>query len=107
MDKIGMREWVSALEGMIDNKLRKWKKENKIENGEAVQLRWTWEQTHIHLDVFWEDNKESVNLDYLSPRVKQAYRWHGLNNISFNRTMDRVGNLAMITLHPPIDPLDG
>lgn len=104
MDKIGMRDWVTSLEGVVDNKLRKWRKENKIENGEVVHLRWQFEQTHIQLDVFWKDNMECVNLKYISPRVDQSFQWHGLDDVTFNRVMDRVGNLGMITMHPPIDP---
>lgn len=105
MDKLAMREWVSSLEEVIDNKLRKWRKEPKIENGEAVQLAWQYEQTHIQLDVFWEDKKETVNMQYLSPRIDHSYQWHGLDDRTFNKVMDRVGNLAQVTMHPPIDPL--
>jgi hypothetical protein len=106
MEKIDMREWVAALEDVVDNKLNKWKKEPKMENGEAVQLRWTWEQTHIHIDIFWMDGHESLNLQYLSPRIDHHYRWHGLDDRSFNNVMDRVGNLAQVTMHPPIDYMD-
>lgn len=104
MDKIAMREWVAALEEVIDNKLRKWKKENKIENGEAVQLRWQFEQTHINIDIFWEDRKETVKLQYLSPRADHQFIWHELNDKTFNKVMDRVGNLAQVTMHPPLEP---
>lgn len=106
MGKIAMREWVSALEGIIDNKLRKWRKENPIENGEAVHLRWQFEQTHMQLDIFWQDKKESVTLKYLSPRITHEYLWHGLDDRTFNKVMDRVGNLAQVTMYPVIDPLD-
>lgn len=106
MDKIGMREWVASLEGIIDNRLRKWRKSNKIENGEAVHLAWIWEQTHINLIVFWEDKKESVSVKYMSPRIDHAYHWHGLDDRTFNKVMDRVGNLAQVTMFPPIDPMD-
>lgn len=106
MNKIEMREWVASLEQVVDNKLRKWRKDSKIENGEAVQLRWQWEQTHVHLDVFWEDKKESVHMLYLSPRVSHSYHWHELNDRTFNKVMDRVGNLAQVTMYPIIDPLD-
>lgn len=104
MEKYDMREWVSALEAVVDNKLKKWKKENKVENGESVQLRWQFEQTHMHLDIFWEDHKESVIFHYLSPRIDHSYRWHGLDETTLNRVMDRVGNLAQVTLCPPIEP---
>ncbi len=106
MDKIGMREWVAALEEVLDNKLNRWRKENKIENGEVVQLRWQFEQTHFHLDIFWHDKQETVNLSYLSPRITHSYQWHDLNDRTFNKVMDRVGNLAQVTMHPPIDPMD-
>lgn len=104
MNKVDMRFWVSSLEEVIDKKLHKWWKEKKIENGEAVQLRWQYEQTHLHLDIFWEDGKETVNLLYLSPRTDHRFQWHGLNDKSFSNAMDRVGNLAQVTMHPPIDP---
>lgn len=106
MDKISMRDWVASLEEVIDNKLKKWRKENKIENGESVQLRWQFEQTHIHLDIFWEDKKESVNFKYMSPRIDHSYQWDGLTDKTFNRIMDRVGNLAQVTMYPPIDALE-
>lgn len=104
MDKVNMREWVASLEGIIDNKLRKWKKESKIENGEAVQVRWQYEQTHIIIDIFWEDDKEAVHLHYIAPRASHRFTWHGLSDKTFNRVMDRVGNLAQVTMYPPIEP---
>jgi len=106
MNKIDMREWVASLEVMLDNKLKKWHKFAKWENGENVQLRWQYEQTHIQLDVFWENGVETVRLKYLSPRGDHDFMWHGLTDKTFNRIQDRVGNLAMTTLHPPIDPED-
>jgi hypothetical protein len=106
MDKIGMRDWVASLEGIIDNKLRKWKKENRIENGEAVQLRWQFEQTHVHMDIFWRDKQESITLKYIGPRASHEYLWHGLDDRTFNKICDRVGNLAQVTMYPPIDLLD-
>lgn len=106
MEKFDMRGWVSALEEICDNKLRKWRKENKIENGESVHLQWQYEQTHFRIDIFWEDKKESVRLKYLSPRITHEYLWHGLDDRTFNKVMDRVGNLAQVTMHPPIDPMD-
>lgn len=106
MDKYDMRAWIISLEAIIDDKLKKWKKENKMENGEAVQMRWQWEQTHFQLDIFWQDGQEAAVLTYLSPRVTHTYRWSGLNSNTFSKVMDRVGNLAQITLHPPIDPYD-
>jgi hypothetical protein len=102
MEKIDMRNWVSSLESVIDNKLRKWRKENKIENGEVVQLRWQFEQSHIHLDIFWHDKAEIAHLQFFSPRTDHSFRWHDLNDVTFNRIMDRVGNLAQITMHPPV-----
>lgn len=104
MEKHDMREWVASLEEMIDNKLKKWRKENKIENGEAVHLRWQWEQTHMQIDVFWEDSKETLTLEYMSPRSSHSYMWHGLDDKTFNRVQDRIGNLAQNAMHPPIDP---
>lgn len=106
MDKIDMRDWVASLEEVIDNKLKKWRKTPKVENGECVQLRWTWDQAHLHLDIFWHDKRESVNLQYLSPHTDHSYQWQELNDKTFNKIMDRIGNLAQITMHPPIDPTD-
>lgn len=104
MDKYNMREWVASLEEMVDIKLKKWRKENKIENGEAVHFRWQWEQTHIQMDIFWEDGKETLKLEYLSPRTSHSFMWHGLSNSTFNHVQDRVGNLAQAAMHPPIGP---
>ena len=101
-----MREWVAALEEVIDNKLKQWKKESRIENGECVQVEWQFEQTHIIIDIFWHDHEETVHLQYFGPRAKHAFTWHGLNDKTFNRVMDRVGNLAQITMHPPMEPRD-
>ena len=106
MNKIDMREWTSALEEMIDNKLSKWIKRNPIQNGESILLGWQFEQTCMSLFVFWEDGKESVNLQCIGPRVSHSYFWNGLTDKTFNQVADRVGNLAQIVMHPPIDPLD-
>ncbi len=106
MDKAGMRDWVAGLEGMIDNKLKKWNKLNKIENGESIKIRWQFLQTDIVLKIFWEEEKELVILDYDGPRIDHHFKWHGLNNKTFNNVQDRIGNLAMSALHPPIDPED-
>lgn len=100
MDKLQMRDWIASLEQVVDNKLKRWKKENKIENGESVQMRWQYQHTHVHLDVFWEDQKEFVSLHYISPRATHAFRWHGLKDETFNNVMDRIGNLAQVTMYP-------
>lgn len=99
-----MRIWVSSLEEIVDNKLKKWKKDPKIENGEAIQLRWQFEQSHIMMDIFWEDHQETVHFQFLSPRTSHRFEWHGLTAKTLNKVMDRVGNLAQITMYPPIDP---
>lgn len=99
-----MREWVIPLELMLDNKLKKWKKYDRLENGENVQLRWQYEQTHIHLDVFWQDDAEMIRLKYISPRRGYDFMWHGLSDRTFNKIQDRVGNLALLVVSPPIDP---
>lgn len=104
MDKISMREWLAALEEMIDNKLRKWRKHAMIQNGESVKLRWQFETTDIIIDVFWEDAQELVVLRYLHPRNQYEFKWHGLTNVTFNKIQDRIGNLSMQAMHPPIDP---
>jgi len=106
MDKIDMRDWIASLEEIIDNKLKKWRKSPKVENGEAVQFAWQWEQTRISMNVFWEDHKETVNLSYTSPRADHFFRWHGLTDGTFNNIMDRVGNLAQVTMYPTIIPMD-
>lgn len=101
-----MREWVALLESEIDGRLTKWKKESRIENGEAVQVEWQFSQTHIIIDIFWEDGKEAVFLHYIAPRAAHKYSWHGLNSQTANRVMDRVGNLAQHTMYPIIEPED-
>jgi len=107
MEKLAMRIWVADIESALDKKLTKWKKESKIENGEAIQLSWQFEQTHFILDIFWENHKETAQLQYLGPRVSQRFNWHGLNDRTYNKIIDRVGNLAQITMHPPVDSTDG
>lgn len=101
MEKHTMREWVASLEEIVDNKLKLWKKESRMENGEVVQIEWQFEMTHVILDIFWHDNQELINLQYLDPRSKHNFTWHGLTDATFNKIMDRVGNLAQITLYPP------
>lgn len=106
MDKIHMREWVASVEAIVDQKLQKWKKQFRIENGECVQVAWQFEQTHILMDIFWHDHEESVALQYYGPRAKHSFSWHGLNEKTFSKIMDRIGNLAQMTMHPIIDPAD-
>ena len=106
MNKIEMREWIASLDEMISNKLRKWMKQNPIENGESVRLAWQFEQTTMKLYIFWEDKKELIKLKCEGPRIDNIYLWHGLDDKTFNKVADRVGNLAQVTMHPPIDPLD-
>lgn len=101
-----MRDWVASLEGVIDGKLNKWHKIPKMENGEAVQIGWKWNQTLLSINIFWEQNKETVVLSYTSPRIDHDYRWHGLTDTTLSKITDRVGNLAQVTMHPPIDPMD-
>jgi hypothetical protein len=104
MDKAGSRKWIIALEEMLNNKLKKWDKHRKWENGEVVHILWQWEHSLIKLDIFWEDRKETVRLKLVSPRTDHDFMWHGLNDTTFNKIQDRVGNLAMGIMHPPIDP---
>jgi hypothetical protein len=100
MDKQSMREWIASLEAVIDNKLRKWLKESRMENGEAVQVEWQFSLTHIILDIFWEDGKEAVHLAFHSPRASYRFEWSGLTDKTFNKIMDRIGNLAQIAMYP-------
>lgn len=102
MDKIGMREWVASLEEILDKKLNKWRKESRIENGEAVQVEWQFEQTHVILDIFWKDGEESVHLQYFAPRASHKFIWHGLNDKTVDRITDRIGNLAQVTMYPAV-----
>lgn len=99
-----MRDWIISLESMLDHKLRKWKKDDKMENGEVVQLRYQFEQTHILIEIFWHDKQEIVQLQYLGPRSRYSFLWHGLDERTFDRVMDRVGNLAQTTMFPPLEP---
>lgn len=106
MDKIQMREWISILEGEIDDRLKTWKKESRIENGEAVQIEWQFEQTHVLIDIFWRDGMESAHLKLFSPRSSYSFIWHGLTDQTYHRIMDRVGNLTLYMMNPPIEPKD-
>lgn len=106
MDKAGMRDWVVSLEGMIHAKLKRWDKHRKWENGESVHLLWQWEHVLIKLDIFWEDGKETVRLKFLSPRGDHDFMFHGLDDRTFGKIEDRIGNLAMGAMYPPVDPSD-
>lgn len=106
MDKTGMRDWIMSLEGMVDQKLIRWDKQRKWENGEVTHLMWQWEATLIKLDIFWEDKKEAIRLKYISPREDHDFMYDGLNDKTFNKVQDRVGNLSMSAMHPPINPPD-
>lgn len=99
MEKIEMRLWVDALEQVIDNKLTKWLKHSKIENGEAVLLMWQFELTYMLLYVFWQDRKELVKFTYVSPRINHNHDWPGLNDRTFNNVMDRMGNYAQMAMY--------
>ncbi len=99
-----MQDWTAGLESMVDNKLKKWDKHRKWENREAIHYLWQWEHTLIKIDVFWRDQKETIRLKYTSPREDHDFMWHGLDLLTFNKIQDRVGNLAMTTMHPIIDP---
>lgn len=100
MKKIDMRDWISSVEERCDTKLAKWRKIPKVENGESIQLSWQWEQTRMSLVVFWEDSKEAVHFTYTSPRIDHLYRWSGLTVNTYNLLMDRIGNLAQVTMYP-------
>jgi hypothetical protein len=104
VDKRGMQEWVISLEGVIDNKLHKWLKHPKIENGEAIMLSWQFELTHMFLYVFWHDNKESVIFKYVGPRIDHVHNWPLLDDRTFNNVMDRTGNYAQMAMHRTRDP---
>ncbi len=89
---------------MIANKLKTWDRDRKWENGEGTHLLWKWEGTLIKLDIFWQDKKEAVRLKFIGPREDQDFMFDGLTNKTFNKVQDRVGNLCMRAMHPPIDP---
>lgn len=107
MDKIAMREWVASLEGVIDNKLRKWLKHNKLENGEVVELWWQFELTHILLYIFWHDGNELVKFRYVSPRIEHEHQWSGLDDATFNNVQDRAGNYAQMAMYRTPDGING
>lgn len=100
MEKYVSKEWVSSVESAIDRKLSKWLKGRRIENGEAIHFDWQFEQTHMFLDIFWEDGKESAHFTYVGPRSTQRFEWHKLDKATINKIMDKVGNLAQVTMHP-------
>ncbi len=103
MNKIDTKEWILSLEEMINNKLKKWDKHQKWENGEMVHLMWQWEQTIIKVDIFWEDKKEIVRLKFIGPREDHDFMYDGLTDKTFNNLQDRIGNLAMRIMHPAIE----
>lgn len=99
MEKIKMRDWVASLEGIIDNKLNKWLKHPRIENGESVLLFWQFELTLMVLYVSWQDEKELVKFRYLSPRIGHEHEWPGLDERTFNNVQDRMGNYAQMAMY--------
>ena len=99
-----MREWVTLLEEAIDNKLRKWRKSNTVENPGAVNFQWQFEQTLMVLAIVWINNHETVTFHCIGPSACHRYIYYGLNRKTFNRVCDRVGNLAQLVMHPPVDP---
>lgn len=106
MDKIAMRDYVSSLEAMVDNKLKKWDKHRKWENGRAIHLLWQWEQVLIKIDVFWLDGQEALRLRYIAPSDNHDFTWPGLIKKTYRLTEHHVAHWAMSLLHPPIDPED-
>jgi hypothetical protein len=96
MNKHEMRQYIAELETRVDMALNKWKKESRIENGEAVQIEWQYEQSHVIIDVFWEDDAESIVLQCINPRFGWRHHWKSLSKENVNRIMDRVGNFAQI-----------
>ena len=101
MTKIEMREWVASLEEMIDNKLKKWKKHNVVQDGQAVNLQWQFEETMMMVNVLWTDKTEAVVLHCVGPMVCHRYFFDGLTDRTFNKVCDRVGNLAQSIMYPP------
>lgn len=91
-------DWTIELEEMVDTKLKKWKKDDPVRSVQSVQYRWQFHQTHILLDVF----KDVLHFTYHNPRAHQRFEWYGLTDETFDRVQDKVGNLAQITMHPPI-----
>lgn len=106
MNKIAMREWVASLEEVMDNKLRNWKKVNVVQDDKSVNLQWQFEQTMMILNISWTDGNENVSFHCIGPIACHQYVFSGLDNKTFNKICDRVGNLAQVIMHPPIDPMD-
>lgn len=102
MDKLSMREYIAELETRIDGMLRRWKKESRIENGEAVQIEWQFEQSHIIMNVFWHDKREGINIYCLNPHLQtREGKWKGLDKRSEKSVMDMIGNFAQIVMSMP------
>lgn len=99
MDKTAAREWVIRLEEILDKKLVKWRKDNTIPQDVIIQLVWRFEQTFLHLNIFWKDHREMVRLQFTSPQVTHDFTWFGLTDKTFDHIMDRVGNLAQVTMY--------
>lgn len=104
MQKGEARAWIISLEEMVGKKLKKWDKQRKWENGEVIHIMWQWEHTIIKMDIFWEDKKETIKLLCVGPRENHEYIYHSLTTKSLRQLEDRIGNLAMLIFHPPIEP---
>jgi len=100
MNKLEMREYLAELETDLERMLKKWKKESRIENGEAVQVEWQFQQSHIIVDVFWHDKEERINVYCINPhhRIREG-RWRGLTRETGRKVMDMAGNFAQIVMN--------
>jgi hypothetical protein len=93
-----MREYLAELETVVDRMLKRWKKETRIENGKAVHLEWQFEQSHIIINVFWQEN-EHIYVICLNPHMTPRQRdWMGLTKKTEKQVMDLIGNFAQIVM---------
>ena len=104
MDKQTMREYVAAAETRIDDRLNKWKKISRIENGDVVQIEWQFEQSRIMLNIFWYDADEHVSITCSSPSITWQHTWNNLDPMTMTKVMDRIGNFAQIVSTRMINP---
>lgn len=95
MDKYDARVYLGDLEDRVDKVLRKWKKFNRIEDQDVIQLEWQFEMSRVILDAFWGKN-ERLKLECHCSRLDWKHEWDGFTAQTANYVMDRIGNFAQI-----------
>lgn len=74
MEKYAARDYVSEIEERLAITLRRWKALPKILNGRIIQLNYQFEQSHIIVNIWWQDGHEIIILYMIDPYVMDKPR---------------------------------